>query len=89
MKTKTTLKERETFTVTLSAGKKSSEGSGESKREIKSYSILWAVTDMENDIQNNWYDKSVRVVAVREGSMFTPEEEEELKREKDLSRIHR
>ena len=81
--TKSTLKKKSTYTLTLSNGNGSDE-----KREVKAYDVLWAVTEMQHDIEYNWHNKAMRVVAVREGYMFTPEEEEELNREKDWLRCH-
>jgi hypothetical protein len=67
-----------TFTLTLTNG----DGSPQ-KHEVKTYCMERAIGKMRNDIESNWHDKTMRVIAAREGSMFTPEEEAELKREKD------
>ena len=73
-----TLTEKTTFTVTLDGGR---THDGESRREIKAAGILWAVTLMQNKI-TTWHDNTVKVIAVREGNMFTADEMEELDRDK-------
>jgi len=76
------MNKKKTFTITLLTGSNGQR----SQREVKAWGMIWAVTDMNNDIRNNWHDKSVRVIAIREGKLFTDDEEAEISREKAIWR---
>jgi hypothetical protein len=84
-KTKTTLNENRTFTVTLQGKVLALKPNplATQKREVETYCLTRAIQIVQDDIRDNWSDKSVRVIAVREGPMFTPEVDAEMKREKD------
>jgi hypothetical protein len=79
------LNPNKTFTVTLQGRVLAlkPDSLATQKREVETYSLSRAIQLVQNDIQQNWHDDDIRVIAVREGPMFTPEVDAEMKLEKD------